>query len=420
MSSDRNRDLAAALWKIESPRLIAIVARMVKRVDLAEEIVQDAFVDALVRWEKSGPPDEPRAWLVTAAKHRALDVLRRTRTAERKEDAVVAATPNGVPADFEEAVDDFVGDDMLRLVFVACHPVLSREARVALTLRLVGGLTVEEIARAFFVPETTIGQRITRAKKTLADEKIPFELPNPEDLDARLESVLEVIYLIFNEGYAATTGADWMRPALCEDALRLGRVLAEIASREAEVHGLVALMELQASRLRARSGDDGEPILLPDQDRARWDELSIRRGLAALERAARAAEERPGPYLLQAAIAACHAQARTAAATDWPKIAALYDVLAATAPSPIVELNRAVAIGKALGAEEGLKIVEPLLDEPELNDYPFLASVHADLLAQVGRHREAKEEAERAAALTKNERERTQLLARAKTYAAKI
>ncbi|MEO8800643.1 MAG: sigma-70 family RNA polymerase sigma factor [Polyangiaceae bacterium] len=416
MPSTEARELAGALWRIESPRLIALVARLVRRVELAEEIVQDAFVDALARWEKSGAPEQPRAWLVTAAKHRAYDVLRRQRHAERKEDAVLEAMPKVTAPGFDEAADDVIGDDLLRLIFVACHPVLSREGRIALTLRLLGGLTTAEIARAFLVPEATIAQRITRAKKTLAAEKVPFELPSPEELDARLDSVLEVVYLIFNEGYAATSGEDWTRPALCEDALRLGRVLAEIAPSESEVHGLLALMEIQASRLHARVGASGEPVLLLDQDRSRWDELLVRRGLAGLERAARAAEERPGPYFLQAAIAACHARARTAADTDWAKIAALYDVLAATAPSPIVELNRAVAIARALGPEEGLRILEPVLDEPELRAYPLLASVHADLLAQVGRFAEAKDEAERAAALTKNASERAQLLLRAKAY----
>lgn len=416
MPSTEAHELAAALWRIEAPRLIALVSRLVRRVELAEEIVQDVFVDALARWESSGAPDEPCAWLVTAAKHRAYDVLRRQRNAERKEEAVLEAMPKLVPADFDEAADDVVGDGLLRLIFVACHPVLSREARIALTLRLLGGLTTAEIARAFLVPEATIAQRITRAKKTLADEKVPFELPSPEDLDARLESVLEVVYLIFNEGYAATSGEGWMRPALCEDALRLGRVLAELAPQESEVHGLLALMEIQASRLHARLGPRGEPVLLLDQDRSRWDELLVRRGLAGLERAARTAEERPGPYFLQAAIAACHARAATAADTDWPKIAALYDVLAATAPSPIVELNRAVAIARALGPAEGLEILQPVLDDPELANYPLLASVHADLLGQVGRFAEAREEAERAAALTKNVSERAQLLSRAKGY----
>jgi RNA polymerase sigma factor (sigma-70 family) len=413
------RSVASAIWRIESAKLIAMVARRVRSLELAEEIAQDVFVEALASWERSGVPDNPGAWLMTAAKHRALDALRNLRRAERKQERLGLETRTSVPADFDEAADDIVGDDLLRLMFVACHPVLSSEARVALTLRLVGGLTTDEIARAFLVPEPTIAQRITRAKRTLSEKSIPFELPLPEDLQARLESVLEVIYLVFNEGYLATQGDDWMRPALCEDALRLGRILAGLAPDESEVHGLVSLMEIQASRARARVGPSGEAVLLLEQDRARWDMLLVRRGLDALKRAETLAGTLPGSYFLQAAIAACHARALVAAETDWPRITALYDVLVHVAPSPIVELNRAVAAGMAFGAATGLSLTEPLLEDPALREYPFLPSVRADFLAKLGRFAEAETEVARAAALTKNVRERTLFLERGASYAAR-
>jgi RNA polymerase sigma-70 factor, ECF subfamily len=409
--------VAAAIWRIESPKLIAMLVRLVRSVDLAEELAQDAFVEALEYWSASTIPDQPGAWLMRAARSRAFDALRHTRRVERKHEQVAHELPASTDAGFEESPDDVVGDDLLRLVFVACHPVLSPEARVALTLRLLGGLTTDEIARAFLVPEPTIAQRITRAKRTLADKAVAFELPRPEDLTARLESVLEVIYLVFNEGYLATAGNDWMRPALCDDALRLGRVLAELLPGQPEVHGLAALMEIQASRARARTGPDGEAILLRDQDRKKWDPLLVRRGLEALARAEALAGARPGPYLLQAAIAACHARAMRSEDTDWPKVAALYETLARISPSPIVELNRAVAAGMAFGPEAALAIVDPLLDEPSLADYPFLPSVRADCLAKLGRLEEAKSEVERAAALTKNAQERRLLLERAAAYA---
>jgi RNA polymerase sigma-70 factor, ECF subfamily len=408
---------AAAIWKIESAKLIAVIARMVRDVDLAEEIAQDAFLDAIERWSKSGIPDSPGAWLMTAAKHRTIDVLRRARRVERKHDELARDVVTSTAADFDEASDDIVGDDLLRLVFVACHPVLSQEARVALTLRLLGGLSTDEIARAFLVPEPTIAQRITRAKRTLSEKKIPFELPQPTDVAVRLESVLEVIYLVFNEGYSATAGDDWMRPALCEDALRLGRILAELTHSEPEVHGLVALMEIQASRVRARIGPNGEAVLLLDQDRTQWDGLLIRRGFDALVRAEELVRDRPGPYLVQAAIAACHARAKVAADTDWARIAALYDALAQITPSPIVDLNRAVAHAMAFGSEIGLAIVDELVEEPSLRDYPFLPSVRADLLARLGRFGEAQREIERAVSLTQNGRERAKLLERGASYA---
>ena len=409
--------LAAAIWRIEAAKLIAVLARLLRSVHLAEEIAQDAFVEALESWQKNGIPDNPAGWLMQAAKHRAFDALRRARTAEQKQAQIEDELLAWQPAGFDEARDDVVGDDLLRLMFVACHPVLSEEARVALTLRLLGGLTVEEIARAFLVPEATVAQRITRAKRTLADEAIPFELPQPADLRARLESVLEVIYLIFNEGYLASAGDDWMRPALCEDALRLGRTLAELLPAESEVHALVALMEIQASRARARSGPSGEAILLLEQDRAQWDALLVRRGLDGLARAEGLACDGAGPYLLQAAIAACHARARTAADTDWTRIASLYAALAHLAPSPIIELNRAVAAGMAFGPAAGLAIVDPLYADPSLSDYPFLPSVRADLLAKIGRFAEAQAEVERAASLTKNVREQARFLERAASYA---
>jgi RNA polymerase sigma-70 factor, ECF subfamily len=410
-------EVASAIWRIESPKLIAMLVRMVKSVDLAEEIAQEAFVEALERWQHSGTPGNPGGWLMTAARHRAIDSLRHTRRVERKHDELAQSSEASVPADFDEATDDVVGDDLLRLVFVACHPVLPQEARVALTLRLLGGLGTDEIARAFCVQEPTIAQRITRAKRTLAKKHVPFELPRPEDLSARLGSVLEVIYLVFNEGYSATAGDDWMRPDLCEDALRLGRILAELIPEEPEVHGLVSLMEIQASRSRARMGPNGEPVLLPDQDRTQWDTLLVRRGLGALARAEALVGDRPGPYFIQAAIAACHARAERASDTDWVRIAALYAALARIAPSPIVELNRAVAVGMASGPEAGLAVADPLMDDPALRDYPFLPSVRADLLAKLGRHAEARAEVERAAALTRNARERAMFLERASSYA---
>ncbi len=413
--SDRRAEVrreAAAIWRIESAKLIAVLVRLVRDIGLAEELAQDAFVDALVRWEHAGIPENPGGWLMTAAKHRAIDVLRRARRFEQKRDELAGETESVAPADAGEVVDD----DLLRLMFVVCHPVLSRESRVALTLRLLGGLSTEEIARAFLVPEATVAQRITRAKRTLSEKNVAFELPEAEDLEARLESVLEVIYLVFNEGYTATAGDDWMRPGLCEDALRLGRVLAGLAAGESEVHALLALMEIQASRARARRGPNGEAVLLPDQDRSLWDWVLIRRGLDGLTRAEELVKEQPGPYLLQAAIAACHARARVASETDWARIAALYAALAAVAPSPIVELNRAVAVSMVFGAAAGLEIVDRVAREPSLREYPFLPSVRADLLAKLGRYLEARREIQRAVALTTNQRERDALLARAASY----
>jgi len=408
-----------AVWRIESARLIAGLARMVRDVGVAEELAQEALVTALERWPETGVPDNPGAWLMATAKNRAIDLLRRSKRVERKHEELgheLEARRDLAATDVEAAIDDDIGDDLLRLVFVSCHPVLSTEARVALTLRLLGGLTTEEIARAFLVPEATVAQRIVRAKRTLSDEKVPFEVPRGADRAARLSSVLEVIYLIFNEGYSATAGDDWMRPGLCEDALRLGRILAELAPEEPEVHGLVALMEIQASRAPARTGPSGEPILLLDQNRARWDQLLIRRGLGALERAEALGGAR-GPYALQAAIAACHARARTNAETDWARIAALYQALALLAPSPVVELNRAVAVAMALGPAAGLEIVDALTSEPSLERYHLLPSVRGDLLVKLGRFDEARAEFERAAALTRNERERRLLLERAATCA---
>jgi RNA polymerase sigma-70 factor, ECF subfamily len=407
-----------AVWRIESARLIAALTRMVRDVGLAEDLAQDALVAALERWPESGVPDNPGAWLMATAKHRAIDRLRRGQLLERKQEALgrdLEAQQATAEPDFAAAIDDAiddVGDDLLRLVFIACHPVLSREARVALTLRLLGGLSTEEIARAFLVPEPTVAQRIVRAKRTLAEARVPFEVPVGAERAARLASVLEVIYLIFNEGYAATAGDDWMRPALCAEALRLGRILAELAPQEPEVHGLVALLEIQASRTRARIGPSGEPILLLEQNRARWDQLLIRRGLTALRRS-QALGGALGPYALQAAIAACHARARTAAQTDWEGIVALYDALAQLTPSPVVELNRAVALGMAFGPAAGLEIVDQLTGEPSLKDYHLLPSVRGDLLAKLGRFDEARAEFERAATLTRNARERALLLQRA-------
>jgi len=404
-----------AIFRIESAKVIAAVARMVRDVGLAEEVAQDALVAALERWPEAGIPDNPGAWLTATAKHRAIDLVRRGQKLTRKHEEVgqeMDARWEASAPDLEAVLDENVGDDLLRLVLIACHPVLSTEARVALTLRLLGGLTTEEIARAFLVPEPTIAQRIVRAKRTLAEKRVPFEVPRGAELQERLASVLEVLYLIFNEGYSATAGEDWVRPGLCEDALRLGRILAELTPAESEVHGLVALLEIQASRLRARIGPSGEPVLLLDQDRARWDHLLIHRGLLALERAAALGRE-PGPYFLQAAIAACHARARTAAETDWPRIAALYELLARIAPSPVVELNRAVAFGMAFGAQAGLELVDALTSEPALARYHLLPSVRGDLLVKLGRFEEARAEFERAASLTKNARERKLLLERA-------
>ncbi len=389
---------------------------MVRDVGVAEELAQDALVAALEQWPESGVPDNPGAWLMATAKHRAIDHFRRNRMLDRKHADIgrdLDARQRTAVADIDEALDDNMGDDLLRLIFISCHPILPTEARAALTLRLLGGLTTTEIARAFLVPEPTIAQRIVRAKRTLSAAQVPFEVPRGDAMAARLASVLEVIYLVFNEGYAATAGEDWMRPALCEDALRLGRVLAELTPAEAEVHGLVALMEIQASRARARINRSGEPILLLDQNRALWDRLLIRRGLAALERAQKAAAT-PGPYTLQAAIAACHARARTAEETDWPRIAALYDDLARLAPSPVVELNRAVAHGMAFGPAIGLELVDKLLSEPALENYHLLPSVRGDLLVKLNRLAEAQLEFERAASLTRNERERILLCERAR------
>ena len=408
-----------AVWRIEAPRLIAGLTRTVRDVGLAEELAQDALVAALQQWPESGVPDNPGAWLMVTAKRRAVDLLRRRATLERKYEEIArrleAEQGRADPAleAVDEAVgDEEIGDDLLRLVFISCHPVLTTDARVALTLRLLGGLTTDEIARAFLVRESTVAQRIVRAKRTLSEARVPFELPSGEARLERVTSVLEVIYLIYNEGYAATAGDDWMRPELCEDALRLGRILAELLPDEAEVHGLVALMEIQASRVRARIGPAGEPVLLLDQDRARWDHVLIRHGLAALARA-EALDRGLGPYGLQAAIAACHARAHTAEQTDWVRIAALYDALSQVAPSPVVELNRAVAVTMAFGPAAGLEIVEALLADAALANYHLLPSVRGDFLAKLGRVDEARGEFERAAALTRNLRERDLLLARA-------
>jgi RNA polymerase sigma factor (sigma-70 family) len=404
-----------AVWRIESPRLIAGLARIVRDVGMAEDLAHDALVAALEQWPESGVPRNPGAWLMATAKHRALDFFRRNKLLQRKHEELgyeLEAQERAVP-DFDAALDDDVGDDLLRLVFTACHPVLSTEARVALTLRLLGGLTTVEIARAFLVSEPTIAQRIVRAKRTLAEKRVPFEVPRGPDLAARLSSVLEVIYLVFNEGYTATAGDDWMRPALCEDALRLGRILAGLVPQEPEVHGLVALMEIQASRARARVSASGDPIVLFDQNRALWDRLLIRRGLAALERAEKLGVT-SGRYTLQAAIAACHARALTPEETDWPRIAELYAELARMTPSPVIELNRAVAVAMAFGPEAGLELVDALASEPSLRGYHLLPSVRGDLLRKLGRLDEARPEFERAAALTRNARERALLLERAR------
>jgi RNA polymerase sigma-70 factor (ECF subfamily) len=407
-----------AVWRIESAKIIAGVTRMVRDVGLAEELAQEALLTALERWPESGIPDKPAAWLMAAAKNRALDHLRRARRIDFKHEELgreIDSRPNDPAAEIADALDDPVGDDLLRLMFIACHPVLATDGKVALTLRLLGGLTTEEIARAFLVPEPTIAQRIVRAKRVLSEARVPFELPLGPELHARLSSVLEVVYLIFNEGYSATAGDDWMRPALCEEALRLGRILAGLAPREPEVHGLVALMEIQASRSRARTGPGGEPVLLLDQDRSRWDQLLIRRGVAALERSESLAREEGerGPYALQAAIAACHARARAADQTDWVRIASLYGELARIVPSPVIELNRAVAVSMASGPAAGLELVEEIRSEPSLKSYHLLPTVRGDLLQKLGRFEEAAREFERAASLTKNERERGVLLGRA-------
>ena len=414
-ATDTHRTIDA-VWRIESARIIAGLARMVRDVGLAEELAQDALVAALEQWPESGIPDNPGAWLMVAAKHRAIDHFRRNKLLERKHEELgreLEIRQEAAVADFDAAIDDDIGDDLLRLVFTACHPVLSSEARVALTLRLLGGLTTDEIARAFLVPEPTVAQRIVRAKRTLAEARVPFEVPRGGELAARLLSVLEVIYLIFNEGYSATAGEDWMRPALCEDALRLGRILAELAPNESEVHGLVALMEIQASRSAARLGRSGEPILLLDQNRGQWDQLLIHRGLTALERAEQLGGA-TGTYAMQAAIAACHARARTAAETDWKRIAALYDSLAQLMPSPIVELNRAVAHAMAFGPTAGLELIDIVASEPSLKSYHLLPSVRGDFLFKLGRSAEAQAEFERAASLTRNARERELLLDRAR------
>ena len=413
-TADTHRTIDA-VWRIESPRLIAGLMRIVRDVGVAEDLAQDALVAALEQWPESGIPDNPGAWLMATAKHRAIDRFRRNTRLEQKLDEFgreLASKEMAVP-DLVSALDDEVGDDLLRLVFISCHPVLSREAQVALTLRLLGGLSTGEIARAFLVPETTIAQRIVRAKRTLSEARVAFEVPRGSELAERLSAVLEVIYLIFNEGYSATSGDDWLRPALCEDALRLGRILAECVPEQAEVHGLVALMEIQASRSRARVGPGGEPILLLDQNRAQWDQLLIRRGLAALERVERLGTV-PGPYAIQAAIAACHARALTADDTDWPRIASLYAALAHLTPSPIVELNRAVAVGMAFGPQAGLALVDELTSDPSLKNYHLLPSVRGDLLARLDRWDEARAEFEAAAALTRNARERVLLLERAR------
>lgn len=414
-ASDAGR-VAEAAWRMEGARIIGALARMLRDVGLAEELAQDAMVNALERWPADGIPDNPAAWLMAVAKNRALDHLRHQKMAQSKQAALtyeIETQLQDAAPDLDAMLDDDIGDDLLRLMFVACHPVLSTEARVALTLRLLGGLTTDEIARAFLVSEPAIAQRIVRAKRALAEARVPFAVPQGEQLVARLASVLQVLYLIFNEGYAATTGRDWLRPQLCEEALRLGRILAELMPAEPEVHGLVALMEIQSSRARARVGPGGVPVLLLDQDRSRWDQLLIRRGLGALERAAQLGQGY-GPYALQAAIAACHARAVVPEQTDWHRIAALYDALAQLAPSPIVELNRAVVLSMAYGAAAALEVVDRLASEPALKKYHLLPSVRGDLLAKLGRYAEARDEFERAAQLTNNERERDLLLARAR------
>jgi RNA polymerase sigma factor (sigma-70 family) len=409
-----------AVWRIESPKLIAALTRVVRDIDVAEDLAHDALVSALQQWPADGIPRNPGAWLMAAAKHRAIDYFRRSRMLDRKHEAIghqARAAQTASTPDFDTALDDPVGDDLLRLMFTACHPVLTTDARVCLTLRLLGGLTTEEIARAFLASESTIAQRIVRAKKTLSKAQVPYEVPRGEQLGARLSSVLEVIYLIFNEGYSATAGADWVRPALCEEAQRLGRVLAELMPDEREVHGLVALMEIQASRLRARVGPAGEPILLADQNRSQWDQLLIRRGLAALQRA-EALGGQDSPYVLQASIAACHARALTSDATDWPRIAALYERLVAIVPSPVVELNRAVAVGMAAGPAEALPIVDRLAGVETMQRYHLLPTVRGDLLFKLGRLDEAAQQFELAASLTQNAREKQLLLERVRACTA--
>jgi RNA polymerase sigma factor (sigma-70 family) len=411
-ATDTHRTIDA-VWRIESPRLIAGLTRIVRDVGLAEDLAQDALVAALERWPESGVPDNPGAWLMATAKHRAIDHFRRNTLLDRKHEELgreLAEKEMAVP-DLASTLDDDVGDDLLRLVFISCHPVLSTEAQVALTLRLLGGLTTDEIARAFLVPEPTIAQRIVRAKRTLSEKRVPFEVPRGTELAERMSSVLGVIYLIFNEGYSATAGDDWMRPALCEDALRLGRILAGLAPLEPEVHGLLALMEIQASRSRARTRPSGEPILLFDQNRAHWDQLLIRRGLSALEHAEKVGTA-PGPYVLQAEIAACHARAHTPEETDWPRIVSLYSALGELTPSPVVELNRAVAVSMAFGPAAALELVDALTAEHSLENYHLLPSVRGDLLKKLNRFEEAREEFERAASLTRNAREREMLLER--------
>jgi RNA polymerase sigma factor (sigma-70 family) len=417
-ASDTHRTIDA-VWRIESPRLIAGLARIVRDVGLAEDLAHDALVAALEQWPGSGVPQNPGAWLMATAKHRAIDLVRRNKRLESKHEELgrrlEAEQESAAPA-LDAALDDDIGDDLLRLVFTTCHPILSTEARTALTLRLLGGLTTEEIARAFLAPEPTIAQRIVRAKRTLAEKHVPFEVPRGVELADRLASVLEVIYLVFNEGYVATAGDDWMRTDLCEDALRLGRILAELMPQEPEVHGLVALMEIQSSRSRARVSPSGEIVRLFDQNRALWDQLLIRRGFAALERAERLGGAR-GPYMLQAAVAACHARARTPAETDWPQIVRLYAELAQVMPSPVVELNRAVAVAMAFGPQAGLDLADALAAEPSLAGYHLLPSVRGDFLAKLGRSDEARAEFERAASLTQNRRERELLLERARACA---
>lgn len=415
-STDVNRTVEA-VWRIESGRLIAGLARMTGDVGLAEDLAQEALLAALESWPRDGVPPKPGAWLMTTAKNRAIDRMRRSQRLERKREEIGRDLEQRGPDAPADAALDEIGDDVLSLIFTCCHPVLSREARVALTLRMLGGLRTEEIARAFLVPSPTIGQRISRAKRTLADADVAFEVPSGDELAQRLPPVLEVIYLIFNEGYAATGGDDWMRPALCEDALRLGRILAELATREAEVHGLVALMEIQASRIGSRTDPSGAPILLLDQDRSRWDLILIGRGLKALDRAETIGGT-PGPYRLQAAIAACHARARRPEDTDWPRIAALYDQLSELARSPVVELNRAVALSMAFGPETGLDLVDQIVETAALDGYHLLPSVRGDMLAKLGRDEEARVEFELAASLTENERVRAQLLARARLYSS--
>jgi RNA polymerase sigma factor (sigma-70 family) len=418
---EATRSAIETVWRMESPRLIAGLARITGDVGAAEELAQDALVIALEQWPAQGVPDGPGAWLMATAKHRAIDLVRRRARYDRKLQEIgrqVSSQPERSGEPDADAVDDHIGDDLLRLIFISCHPVLSPEARAALTLRLLGGLTTHEIARAFLVPEPTIAQRIVRAKRTLAARQVPFEIPARRELPGRLASVLEVIYLVFNEGYSATAGEDWMRPALCAEAMRLGRILAGLMAREGEVHGLVALMELQASRMGARTSPAGEPVLLADQDRGRWDRLLIRHGLRALERAEKLGGA-PGPYEVQAEIAACHARAHSVAATDWERIAALYVVLGHLAPSPVIELNRAVAVGMAYGPARGLELADQLTAVPVLTAYPHLPAVRGDLLARLGRLVEARHEFERAAALTSNQRERALFQARATACGAR-